>query len=272
MNQNTLNTLSAYLEQRAYPQQQDIRSEFTNIKGFWTHAKVMGHGPPLVIVPGIACASWMYVRLAQALEPFYTVYLYDPPGHGWSQGNEHYPISIVQLTDHLAQWLIQNGLARAALLGHSMGGEVTFDLAARYPHLVSKVVACAPTGIPEKPSTSMQALRLIQDLPYERFPLLFYGFRAYSVLGTTRLYKLLKNQSQHYTGSLLTHVHAPTLLIKGSLDVVIQAWTVEAIQQAIPNAVIREVRGAAHALTDSHPATVARYTRDFLTSHPMFDE
>lgn len=244
---------------------QQIQSEFTYIQGLWTHAKVTGKGPPLVIVPGVACASWMYTRLAQALASSYTVYIYDPPGHGWSQGHEDYPISIQQLTDHFAQWLVKNRLPRAALLGHSLGGEVIFDLAARYPHLVSKMIACAPTGIPENPSVLIQSLRFLRNLPQERLTLLPKGFKAYSIFGLVRLYKLLRNQHQHSTGPLLAHIHAPTLLIKGSLDVVIQAWTIEAIQAAMPNATIREIQSAPHALTDSHPQTIARYTRDFLT-------
>lgn len=81
------------------------QSTFVVVNGLRTHALVGGQGEPLVVVPGLGCASWMYVRLAEALAHERTVYLYDPPGHGWSEGTWRYPARIHDLTDHLAAWL-----------------------------------------------------------------------------------------------------------------------------------------------------------------------
>ncbi|MBB5232922.1 alpha/beta fold hydrolase [Deinococcus budaensis] len=237
---------------------------FVRVAGLRTHAWVRGEGPPLVLVPGLGCASWMYLRVSRALARERTVYLYDPPGHGHSQGRPGFPRSIEDLTDHLAAWLDASGLSGAPLLGHSLGGEVIFDLAARYPHRTSALIACAPTGIPENPRVPVQLLRLLIDAPRERPGLLPLAVGAYLLSGPALMYRLARDQSEHDTGPLLPHVRVPTLLLDGTRDPVVQSWTVEAIRHAIPHATVRKVRGGTHALTDTFPRTVARSTLDFL--------
>lgn len=232
--------------------------------GLLTHARVRGTGPPLVIVPGLGCASWMYARAARALAGARTVYVYDPPGQGLSAGRPGFPRTIQDLTDHLAAWLSAAGLCGAPLLGHSLGAEVTFDLAARSPRHVSVIIACAPTGIPENPSVPVQLLRLLLDARRERPGLFMPALAAYARSGGARMWRLAQDQSGHETGPLLPHVRVPTLLLAGTRDPVIQAWTLEAIRHALPAAAICEIPGGTHALTDSFPRAVARYTLDFL--------
>ena len=66
------------------------------------------------------------------------------------------------------------------------------------------------------------------------------------------------------TGPLLPRVRVPTLLIDGQSDPVIQTWTVERICADIPEAVARQIPGAPHGLTDTHPRAVAQLTLEFL--------
>ncbi|GAA5512200.1 putative aminoacrylate hydrolase RutD [Deinococcus carri] len=234
------------------------------VAGLLTRARVRGEGPPLVLVPGLGCASWMYGRVCRELARERTVYAYDPPGHGLSQGRPGFPRTFEDLTEHLSAWLDASGLGRVPLLGHSLGGELVFDLAARHPRQVSALIACAPTGIPENPRVLMQLLRLALDAPRERPLFLPPALAAYVRCGPARLLRLAQDQNRHQTGPLLPHVLAPTLLLDGTSDPVIQAWTLEVIRRLIPHATVSEIPGGTHAVTDSFPRTVARYTLDFL--------
>ncbi|MVN88687.1 alpha/beta fold hydrolase [Deinococcus sp. HMF7620] len=240
------------------------RATFLTVNGLRTHAWRRGSGPPLVIVPGLGCASWMYARVARELGRTRTVFVYDPPGHGYSEGRHDYPVCIEHLTDHLAAWLRQAGLEGVSIFGHSLGGEVMFDLAARYASCPTALIACAPTGIPENPSVRVQLLRLLLDLPSERLGLLLPGLRAYTHCGLRRMLLLARDQEVHMTGPLLGRIEVPTLLLDGLADHVVQSWTVTRIQADIPDAVVRQIPGGTHALTDTHPRAVARYTLDFL--------
>ncbi|MEW6422206.1 MAG: hypothetical protein AB1511_10860 [Deinococcota bacterium] len=44
------------------------------MNGLLTHARVRGAGPPLVLVPGLGCASWMYAAVSRQLASACTVY------------------------------------------------------------------------------------------------------------------------------------------------------------------------------------------------------
>ncbi|GGL72021.1 alpha/beta hydrolase [Deinococcus aerolatus] len=240
------------------------RALYLQVNGLSTHAWVRGSGPPLVVLPGLGCASWMYVRVSRELARSRTVYVYDPPGHGHSEGMRQLPVCIEQLTDHLAAWLDAAGLRGVPIFGHSLGGEVAFDLAARYPQHAGALIACAPTGVPENPSVLAQMARLMADLPRERPQLALPGMRAYLRCGPRRMLRLAQDQKDHFTGPLLPRIKVPTLLVDGTSDPVIRQWTLDAIRNAIPDAFVCEIRGGTHALTDTFPKTVARYTLDFL--------
>lgn len=237
---------------------------YTLVEGLPTHAWVAGTGPPLVLVPGLGCASWMYRELAEKLMHRRTVYLYDPPGHGFSAARKRYPSSIYHLTSHLALWLHINDLEAVPLLGHSLGGEVIFDLAGRLGYPAAALIACAPTGVPENPRVLLQLWRFLQDLPRERPGLIALGLRAYRHCSLLRILRLAGSQSRHVVGTALPQIKSPTLLLSGSRDPVIHPWTLEVIRQQVGGALIREIRGGTHALTDSHPGEVAAYTLDFL--------
>lgn len=69
----------------------------------------------------------------------------DLPGHGRSEGE---PLtSIADLADWLQRVLDAAGVARAALIGHSMGSLAALETAVRYPDRVS-VLALLGTSVP----------------------------------------------------------------------------------------------------------------------------
>ena len=218
---------------------------------------------PLVIVPGLGCAAWMYRRVARRLAVERTVWVYDHPGMGFSQGRLRDPARIEQLTDHLASWMEGRGFVGVPVLGHSLGGEVVIDLAARYPALPAALVMCAPTGIPENPSVSAQLIRFLLDAPRERRGLFPLAAAAYLRTGP-RAYWLARDQDAHETGPLIPLVRCPALVIDGTADPVIRSWTLDVLCERLPRARARTVQGGTHALIDSHPAEVARETLNFL--------
>ena len=215
-------------------------------------------------MPGLGCAAWMYRRIARTLSRWRQVWVYDPPGHGLSEGRLSYPARIEQLTDHLALWLHANELGAAPLLGHSLGGEVIIDLSVRYPQLTGPLIVCAPTGIPENPNVAAQIWRLTLDMPRERLGLWPYGLASYLRTGPLRFYQLAQDQYRHDTGPLLPLIKVPVLVIDGTADPVIRSWTLDEMTRSIPGARTVRIAGGTHALTDSNPIEVAMHTLDFL--------
>ncbi len=206
----------------------------------------------------------MYRKLARVLALEREVWVYDHPGMGFSQGRLRDPARIEQLTDHLAAWLRERGFVGVPLLGHSLGGEVVIDLAARCPELPGSLLLCAPTGIPENPSVAAQVTRFLLNLPRERVGLYPYAVAAYLRTGPLRAYLLSQDQDDHQTGSLIGMVSCPALVIDGSADRVIRSWTLDVMCAELPYSRACTVEGGTHALMDSRPGEVARECLKFL--------
>ena len=98
-----------------------------------------GNGPPVVALHGLASSAHWYRRVAAYLSHRYRVVAPDQRGHGrTTQAPSGYDwrtlaSDVAGLMDHL-------GLERAAVLGHSWGGHVATNFAARFPDRVSRLV------------------------------------------------------------------------------------------------------------------------------------
>ena len=99
-----------------------------------------GDGPPVLLIHGWCCD---HTYFAPQREHFarrgHRVVAVDLRGHGASDRPvQDYPISA--FTDDVA-WLARRlGIGSALVIGHSMGGIVAYDIAGRFPGLVSAVV------------------------------------------------------------------------------------------------------------------------------------
>ena len=96
-----------------------------------------GIGPPLVLLHGFTLDLRMWEAQVAAFAPYYRVLRYDLRGFGGSAlpGTTTYNHAddLCALLDHL-------GIATAAIIGLSMGGEVALDFALAYPERVRALV------------------------------------------------------------------------------------------------------------------------------------
>jgi pimeloyl-ACP methyl ester carboxylesterase len=104
-----------------------------------------GEGSPVVFVHGFSNDRFVWEDLARALPEAFRPICYDLRGHGdsgWSIDCRYH------LFDHardLAELFDALGLERAALVGHSLGGNVATLFAARHPERV-RALALVDTG------------------------------------------------------------------------------------------------------------------------------
>jgi len=210
----------------------------------------------------------MYRRLAHLLAQRYTVWLYDPPGHGLSQGRWNDSVRVEELTDHLAQWLQVQQINRPVLLGHSFGGEVTLQLAVRHPHLSGGLVAVAPTGIPENPSILRQLQRLIRDIPRERLAFWPLCLSAYGRTGVRRFYQLARAIEYQSAVPFLALVQCRVLLLGGTSDPVVSSGALRRLTRFWPQLQVVELTGAPHAMTDANAEAVTEQVYRWVDNLP----
>ncbi len=95
---------------------------------------------PVLLVHGWCCDHTYFApQLERFAERGHRVVAVDLRGHGESD-EPHQRYAMQDFADDLA-WMCQRlELAKPVVVGHSMGGIVAFDLAARYPDMTSGVV------------------------------------------------------------------------------------------------------------------------------------
>ncbi|WP_411137377.1 alpha/beta fold hydrolase [Streptomyces sp. C10] len=101
-----------------------------------------GQEPPRVYVHGLGATSPAYFAEI-AVHPLLAgprSLLIDLLGHGLSDRPTGFDYTLDSHADALANALTSAGVTGAELIAHSMGGSVAIVLAARHPHLVSRLV------------------------------------------------------------------------------------------------------------------------------------
>lgn len=102
------------------------------------YAKRSGTGSPIVLMHGLFGAGSNLGALARALQETFTVYSLDLPGHGRSAWLPD--LDLPGMAAIVQRWMVEAGLARAHLLGHSLGGKVAMQLALQHPAQVESLI------------------------------------------------------------------------------------------------------------------------------------
>jgi len=83
--------------------------------------RVLGDGPPVVLVHGLGCSHRHWMPAARRLARRHRVYAWDARGHGQCVTQPGSSITLARLARDLQQMLDHFELDRVALVGHSMG-------------------------------------------------------------------------------------------------------------------------------------------------------
>lgn len=105
--------------------------------------QVSGEGPAIVLVHGFPSQSyhWELLGVINSLNGDFKVLSYDVRGHGNSYkpvGQENYGIGLI---DDVAFLLDAEGIEKATIVGHSMGGMIALKFASRYPERTQGAVS-----------------------------------------------------------------------------------------------------------------------------------
>jgi len=119
---------------------------WVQIDGATINTIEMGDGPPLVFVHGLS-GSWPnWLEQIPVLADEHRVIAVDLPGFG-SSPMPAGPISISGYARMLAGLFAELGVDAAALVGNSMGGFISAELAIAFPQLVERLVLISAAGI-----------------------------------------------------------------------------------------------------------------------------
>lgn len=124
-----------------------LNEKYVDVGGYKLRYVAEGTGPPVLLVHGLGefLETWMFN--ISALSRDFTVYAFDLPGHGLSQG----PVADYTLdccTHRIAVGFMGAlGIEHASLVGHSLGGLVCLSVAINFPDKVDKLVLVDSAGL-----------------------------------------------------------------------------------------------------------------------------
>ena len=94
--------------------------------------------PPLVILHGLLGSSRNWQTAGRDLASRYHVFALDLRNHGVSPHSAE--MTYTAMLADVVEWFHAHGLAKATVMGHSMGGKVAMLLACRHPTLVERLI------------------------------------------------------------------------------------------------------------------------------------
>jgi len=126
-----------------------------------------GEGPPLMLLHGLFGAGQNWGAVRRALAPRFRVLTPDLRNHGASGRDAD--MSYAAMADDIAETLDAAGIARTALLGHSMGGKAAMAFALAHLGRVARLVVADIAPVRYRPALrgyveAMRAIPLVAGL------------------------------------------------------------------------------------------------------------
>jgi pimeloyl-ACP methyl ester carboxylesterase len=249
----------------------------------------VGNGHPLVILNGFAATSADWdPSFLDGLASRNQLILIDNRGIGRSRDDGR-RFDIGQLADDVARVIELLGVARANVLGWSMGGFIAQTLVRHYPDRVNKLILLSTdSGGPSADLASADVWSQLVDTsgtPHEQarrlLSLVFPSDVAESiyrdfgdVVAAARAQlspRVVHRQAAamdawHQTPlrNSLVEINVPVLIATGTADIVIPPANALRMVNAIPGASLAQFIGGGHAFTAQYPRPLANLINSFL--------
>jgi pimeloyl-ACP methyl ester carboxylesterase len=241
-------------------------------------------GSPVVLIHGWGCSVFTFHRTIGPLaDAGFRVLAVDLKGHGLSDK----PLGAGEYTSpamvaHFREVLDALGVARAAIVGHSLGGALALDVALASPDRVSRLALLAPVGLgksgmavlvraltPRFMSPFLPHLvrrwiaKLVLRFAYGRF----HGFSERDVdeywaptqfPAATLAARAVAHEFDWapIDPARLASLRAPTVVVFGSHDRMIEPRSAGRLLASRPGVQLRIVQGAGHVALEEYPDEV----------------
>jgi pimeloyl-ACP methyl ester carboxylesterase len=276
----------ATLESRYLAAPTDMRE----VDGVRMHVRDSGPrgAPAIILLHGFGASLHTWEPWARSLSAQYRVIRFDFPGSGLSPPDPSGDYSDARSMQLVAALMDQAGLARATLVGNSMGGRIAWNFAAHHPERVERLILISPDGFASpgveylkrtQVPVSVQLMRYIFPRPLLRMSLApaYADPHFLDDALTSRYYDLMRAPGARAAmiermqqvvltdpRPWLARIKAPTLLLWGEQDRMIPFTNAADYVQAIPDAKLVALAGLGHLPQEEAPERSLAAVRAFL--------
>lgn len=218
---------------------------------------------PVVFVHGAVVSGRYMLPTARLVAGTRRVFVPDLPGFGRSDDPPD-PLPVPELAAALVRIMDATGVARAHLLGNSLGAQVVADVAARWPDRTASAVLVGPTVDGTARSRTRQLWRLALDALRERPSLIPLHVSDIVRAGPRFALASLDIALSDRIEEKLPRVHAPVLIVTGTRDPLAPPDWAAWLASLTPCVRLELVEGP-HALNYSRPRELTALALDFFT-------
>jgi pimeloyl-ACP methyl ester carboxylesterase len=198
------------------------------------------------------------------------------------------PLSVDYLVEQLHIYLYQFVQTPPYhLVSSSLGGKVAVEYAARYPHMIGRVVLLCPSGMGDKEQLPIiegvvgrDAMAVVKSVFHkpklvDREMLRYYRARFSNRKWKSGFLKTVRGTLDHSVRDRLKDLKAPTLLVTADEDKICCPTTAEDAAKSLPNGHFRKIRKCGHAPQIEKHWLINHLVVDFLsspnpTAHPSW--
>jgi pimeloyl-ACP methyl ester carboxylesterase len=258
--------------------------EIIDVDGIPIHCIQRGSGPnAAVLIHGFLGHTYSFRHLIPELAKDHRVVAVDLKGFGYSGRLKKSDYSITEQARLVTRLMDKLGIDRAAVVGHSLGGEVAMRISANHPERVEKLVLAASVSgdrIPMLPVTPLikPFLWLFGRLfggrifrrqfydPRKATKEVYDGYRRpLRIKGTgDSVYQTIRDgqREKPVDTSGVTH---PVLILWASHERILPRFTLSRLRKRFPRAEVQTIDRAGHLLLEEQPEAANAAIRRLLT-------
>ena len=231
-----------------------------------------GRGVPLLFVHGFPLSRGAWQNQLDALRSSYRVIAPDLRGFGESEAGTG-AIPMAQFAEDLHALLQQLATGPVVLIGHSMGGYVSFAFLRQYPKMVRGLVLVSTKAGKDTPEAAVARrataenvqAKGVQDVIKAMAPKMLAADNHDRAMAEQVLGFMAPSKPAGVIGALLgmaerpdatvelARISVPTLIITGADDTLIPPTESEKLAQAIPDSQLNIIPHAGHLVASEQP-------------------
>ena len=264
--------------------------ERARINGVELAYELRGSGTPIVMIHGAQGDQSMFTGIAASFAGEYRVLTFDQRGSGLSEKPDM-PYSMAMFADDTAALMDHVGIAKAHIIGVSMGGMIAQEFAIRHPQkVISLVLGCTTPGGPNavaltggplasaystQPMSAEERGKALAEAAFSKGYLATHPeiitnmieSRRQRPIDNTGFTHRMKAAREHDTYDRLGQIRCPTLVITGKDDALISWENSRILKEKIAGSEFVLLEPAGHCFWMEKPQDSHDAIAKFIAGH-----